>query len=362
MAMESHDEERAKLEEKTKMLEAKKLADKQRKAIEKKRLEDKRMGISISGGGNIPSNYDTPKSYVKEPVVEIKREITQTEKAPGKLGLQLGKSKKTTAYSQVLKEENVVEQEVKGGNIVTIDSTNNSKVQVEISEKISLKTKNDGGLESMEVKGELILVVNDKNSTQVKVHVNQGQNNAFQFKAHPNMNKNSYANDNILTLKDSTKSYPLATPSSILKWRFATSEEKFVPLVINLWPSTSGGETTIPVEFEKKCDFDLIDVTISIPIPGASPVIGEVTGSADYDHKNKTLHWRIPLIDSDTSTGTLEFNVPSAASSGFFPVHVSFRSKQTFCAIQVVGVSTNEGTPVDYSSISELSVEHYEIE
>lgn len=38
-------------------------------------------------------------------------------------------------------------------------------------------------------------------------------------------------------------------------------------LLVNLWPSTGGGETTVPVEYEKNCDFDLVDVTIAIPIP-----------------------------------------------------------------------------------------------
>jgi len=365
MAMESHDEEKAKMDEKVKVLEAKKSAEKQRKAIEKKKLEDRKMGISSAGfgggsSGSSSSSYEPPRNYAKEPVVETKKEVPQ-ERTIGKPGLQL-KTKKTTGYSQVLKEENVKEQEVKGGSSVTLDNLSSSKVHVEISEKIILRAKNDGGLESMEVKGELILIVNDKNCTQVQVQVNQGPNKGFQFKAHPNMNKTSYTNDNILLLKDPSKAYPLATPSSILKWRYATTEESMMPLVINLWPSTSGGETTVPVEFEKKCDFDLSDVKISIPLPGASPVIGEVTGSCDYDHKNKMLHWKVPLIDSDNPNGTLEFNVPSASTSSFFPVHVSFNSKQTFCAIQVVGISGPENTPADFTATTMLSVEQYDIE
>lgn len=44
------------------------------------------------------------------------------------------------------------------------------------------------------------------------------------------MNKNLYSGENTLALKDSTKAYPLNTPSSILKWRYVTKDEKMVPL------------------------------------------------------------------------------------------------------------------------------------
>ncbi len=96
------------------------------------------------------------------------------------------------------------------------------------------------------------------------------------------MNKTAYSSNNVLALKDSGKAYPTVTPTSILKWRYVAKEEKEIPLTsltllfnffsyfffkVNVWPSTSGNQTTVPVEFEKHCDFDLHDVDIQIPIP-----------------------------------------------------------------------------------------------
>lgn len=44
------------------------------------------------------------------------------------------------------------------------------------------------------------------------------------------MNKDAYANDNVLMLKDNSKSYPIGTGSTILKWRYVTKDEKAIPL------------------------------------------------------------------------------------------------------------------------------------
>jgi len=157
---------------------------------------------------------------------------------------------------------------------------------------------------------------------KLKVHVSQGENKEFQFKAHPNMNKNLY-NESILALKDPTKAYAVGVASSILKWRYTSKDEKNVPLTINVWPSTSGGETTVPVEYEKNCNFDLIDVVIAIPIPGSSPVIGDCVGSCDFDSRKGVLFWRIPFIDESNKSGSMEFNVPTAPNTAFFSLFKS---------------------------------------
>jgi len=131
-----------------------------------------------------------------------------------------------------------------------------------------------------------------------------------------------------------------------------------------VWPSTAGGETTVTVEFEKNCPFDLSDVNISIPIPGASPKIENATGSCEYDSKKNILHWRLPLIDKDGSSGNMEFSVPAAKNAGFFPVKVSFVTNHTYANIDVATVFANdEGKDsADYVSEHVLSVEQFDIE
>jgi hypothetical protein len=375
LTMESHNEERHKQEEKVKLEIARKKAEDERRRLDKKKMEDKKHGIGGGMGSEHLSNAyvgqgSGPRStFANEPVVESRRDSPKMEtRASAPKGLQLGKTKKTTGYSQVLKEENVTETEVPAAGPASAAQratpVSNQKVRVQVLEKIALVCENDGGLKSMEVKGELVVTAFDPKYAQAQIHTSLSDDNQFQFKAHPNMDKNLYAKNQILAVKDASKSYPIGTPSSVLKWRMVSKDENQIPLTINVWPSSGGGETTVPVEYEKKCDFDLANVVIAIPIPGASPVVGEVVGSYDYDPKKNILYWRIPLIDNDNKTGSLEFTVPQAPSSGFFPVRVDFTSNTTFAPVQIVAVTEGDaqnGT-VDFTPEFNLSVEQYDIE
>jgi len=229
-------------------------------------------------------------------------------------------------------------------------------------EKIVMESNNDGAVKQLEIKGELSVTVYDDSFSRVKIRLKPSDNKQYQFKAHPNMDKDLYSNDSILALKSSSKNYQLNIPTSILKWRFQTTDENYIPLSVNLWPSSSGGESTVPVEFEKKVPIEFSDILISIPIPGPAPVVGEVEGSCDFDSKKSVLYWRIPLIDNKKKTGSMEFTVPEAKNSQFFPVSVSFVSNKTLCPIEVIAAVDEKGTNIQFSTESNLSPELYKIE
>ena len=57
-----------------------------------------------------------------------------------------------------------------------------------------------------------------------------------------------------------------------------TTDEGMVPLLINCWPSASGGESYVNIEYESTTDFDLQNVAIAIPLPAlaASPKVNQV--------------------------------------------------------------------------------------
>lgn len=58
-----------------------------------------------------------------------------------------------------------------------------------------------------------------------------------------------------------------------------TTDESLVPLLINCWPSASGGESYVNIEYESTTDFDLQNVAIAIPLPAlaASPKVNQVS-------------------------------------------------------------------------------------
>lgn len=65
----------------------------------------------------------------------------------------------------------------------------------------------------------------------------------------------------------------------VLKWRFQSKDESLVPLAINCWPSASGSESYVNIEYESGVDYDLQNVVIAIPLPHMShaPAVNQVS-------------------------------------------------------------------------------------
>lgn len=107
---------------------------------------------------------------------------------------------------------------------------------------------------------------------------------------------------------------------------------------------TSGGESYVNIEYQSQVPFDLHGVQISIPVPaGGAPQVNQLDGDWRYDARKGHLIWSIELIDASNAAGALEFVVPAADPSAFFPVEVRERD---------MDVCTN--TPVEGEGLYEL--------
>jgi hypothetical protein len=64
----------------------------------------------------------------------------------------------------------------------------------------------------------------------------------------------------------------------VLKWRFQSRDESLVPLSLSCWPSASGSECYVNMEYESSVDYDLERVVIAIPLPHMShaPQVNQV--------------------------------------------------------------------------------------
>lgn len=60
-------------------------------------------------------------------------------------------------------------------------------------------------------------------SACIVVDIRSGANTGYQFKTHPNIDKQMYSNDNRLGLKDPDRPFPTGSPLGILKWRMQVS-------------------------------------------------------------------------------------------------------------------------------------------
>lgn len=65
-------------------------------------------------------------------------------------------------------------------------------------------------------------------------------------------------------------------------------------------------------------------------------MVGDVDGEYSYDSKKHLLNWRLTVVDSSNSQGSMEFTI-AGMPSDFFPVKVSFVSSKPYCNIEVSG-------------------------
>uniref|UniRef100_A0A6N2MPW7 Coatomer subunit delta n=1 Tax=Salix viminalis TaxID=40686 RepID=A0A6N2MPW7_SALVM len=197
--------------------------------------------------------------------------------------------------------------------------------------------------------------------------IETGGNPGVIFKTHPNMNKELFANENILGLRDPTRPLPTGQTGDagvgILKWRMQSADESMVPLTINCWPSVSGNETFVSIEYEASSLFDLRNVMISVPLPALRepPSVRQIDGEWRYDSRNSILEWSILLIDNSNHSGAMEFVVPPADSSSFFPISVRFSATSTYSELKVVNIlPLKGGAPPKFSQRTQLVTENYQ--
>ncbi|KAB0406101.1 hypothetical protein E2I00_019222 [Balaenoptera physalus] len=237
-------------------------------------------------------------------------------------------------------------------------------VHMKIEEKITLTCGRDGGLQNMELHGMIMLRISDDKFGRIRLHVENEDKKGVQLQTHPNVDKKLFTAESLIGLKNPEKSFPVSSDVGVLKWRLQTTEESFIPLTINCWPSESGNGCDVNIEYELQEDnLELNDVVITIPLPSGvgAPVIGEIDGEYRHDSRRNTLEWCLPVIDAKNKSGSLEFSI-AGQPNDFFPVQVSFISKKNYCNIQVTKVTQVDGnSPVRFSTETTFLVDKYEI-
>ncbi|CAK9204770.1 unnamed protein product [Sphagnum troendelagicum] len=306
------------------------------------------------GSGGLDSDAFVPKAR------------NATTGAPSKAsGMQLGKSTKTNQFLESLKAEGeVLVEAVAPGPVRSAAPVITDPITVGIEEKLTVTLKKDGGLENLVVQGTMSLVVQKEEDAYIRVQVDSGANKLFNFNTHPNIDKNLYAEKNILGLKDPKRPFPTGTSLAILRWRMQSKQESLVPLSINCWPSVSGGESYVNIEYEASKAFELQNVIIQIPLPALRdpPTVNQVDGEWRYDSRRSILEWTIVLIDNTNQNGSMEFVVPAADPSAFFPIDINFSSNKTFCDLKVGTVmQVQGGNPVRFAKRTQLVADSYQV-
>lgn len=311
-------------------------------------------------GDTAPSVQESPKTTYVPP---------SRPTGPSK-ALKLGnKNKDVDSFVDQLKSEgeNVISstEPMKQATLIKNTLPHTESIHLHVEEKITLTALRDGGLQNMEVLGLVTLRITDEKYGKIKIQMENKDDKGAQFQTHPNIDKELFKTHHQIGLRNSTKPFPLNADIGVLKWRFQTQDDSYMPISINCWPSENGsGGCDVNIEYELEQDLlELNDVTISIPIMSgsSSPIVTECEGEYYYDARKNILEWKMPVVDSNNKTGSMEFSA-NGKPGDFFPVTVNFISNTPFCSVKVIDVMSLENDQtVKYSTDTVFLVEKYEV-
>ncbi|CAL4960614.1 unnamed protein product [Urochloa decumbens] len=290
--------------------------------------------------------------------------LTATSKVAG--GMKLGKAKKTNQFLESLKAEGelISEDTQPSGSQSKLSSVPPSDpIAVAIEEKINVTVKRDAGIHNFDIQGTLALQVLNDTDGFIQLQIKNQDLPGLSFKTHPYINKELFNSQQIIGAKDLNRPFPSGqNETPLVKWRIQELEESSLPLSVNCWPSVSGNETYVNIEYEASEMFDLHNVVISIPLPAlrGAPSVRQIDGEWKYDSRNSLLEWSIILIDQSNRSGSMEFAVPAADPSTFFPISVGFSASSTFSNLKVTSIlPLREGNPPKFSQRIQLVTDNY---
>ena len=288
---------------------------------------------------------------------------TMKKSSGGGKGMKLGKKK--TSLLETFKQDTVV-PELESPKAAPAPKVPVDPVTIDIEEKISCTMQSDGTLEGLDIQGNMTLEVHTEESSCIRVLAELGDNQSqgIQFKTHPNIDKALFNSSSTLGLKDPNRPFPTGSALGVLKWRLSPKDESMMPLQISCWPSVSGSDTYVNIEYEASEAFDLQNLQIVIPIPGNQPPqVNSCDGDYQLDPRNQCLIWQNELVDDSNRSGSMEFVLSNVDPEGIYPIEVEFGSSNLFCQIGVAGVvSCGDNQPVRYAVRSMLQTDSYIVE
>lgn len=374
--MDSHEEKVYQAVRQTQEREAKIKMMEKAKELQRQRMEAAKKGIKpsfgSSGGFGTTSNNYTPTTSVD--VVNVQNDVKPPSHsiAQKPRGMKLGgKGRDVESFVDQLKSEGEKVTTPVSNNISQVGTKTPSiksdidDVHLRLEEKLIVRMGRDGGVQQFEVLGLVTLHIGNEKWGRIRVQLENKDTRGVQLQTHPQVDKELFKLRSQIGLKQAAKPFPLHSDVGVLKWRLQSTEESFVPLQINCWPSETGdGSCDVNIEYDlTHTNLELADVNITIPLPiGCQPTVGECDGTYTHESRKNHLVWSLPLIDSSNKTGSLEFSAPRSIPNDFFPLTVSFTSKTSYASIKITDVLlVDDDSPVKHTIDAVLFPEKYEV-
>jgi hypothetical protein len=212
-------------------------------------------------------------------------------------------------------------------------------VKVDIEEKVTAVLQVEGGLQGeAECQGQFqVTVLNAEKAGLVSFRLNP-QDQEFKYKVHPNLNKQSHAN-NVLEVRDTGKAFKVGVPAPLVKWRGTSTKEDFLPVSLSCWPSSTadGTEMVLQLELTDK-SVTLEDVHIRFPAPGncGANITSKEPENSEAQFDGQCVHWHIPNLDATEGSGMLEFTARADSASLLPATFEAIRRGQTKCPMDIL--------------------------
>ncbi|XP_078440001.1 clathrin adaptor complexes medium subunit family protein [Wolffia australiana] len=387
--MESHEEKLHKLVMQSKINETKDVMKRKASEIDKSKIEkgkvDKGGYSSISSSGRIessfndmnissgPTGFGSASGFGSNTSVDSfstpsRGRPAALAPAPMGQGMQLGKTKRASQFLESLKAEGeVIIEDVKPSiaNEGKVSLPSTDPIAFSIEEKLNVTLKRDGGVGTFDIQGTLSVQILNQDDGHIQFQVENRSIPGLTFRTHPNINKELFNSDHVVGLKDPNRPFPSGQNDvGVVKWRIQSMDESAIPLTVNCWPSISGNETFVNIEYEASDLCDLHNVVISVPLPALreAPSVRQIDGEWRFNPRNSTLEWSILLIDGGNRSGSMEFVVPAADPSAFFPINIRFSAVSTFSDVKVTDVfPLRGGAPPKFSQRAQLLTDSYQV-
>uniref|UniRef100_A0ACD5VHM5 Uncharacterized protein n=1 Tax=Avena sativa TaxID=4498 RepID=A0ACD5VHM5_AVESA len=374
--MESHEEKLHKLVKQSKINETndvmrRKVAEIEKNKIERSKTEDVRFGPKRTPNNFSDIHIRGPES---DPIFRDIDPFPQKPKgSPGQTKVPVNRMilHKTQNTNQLIKsleaEGEVILEDTQLSAIQSRSSSSippSDPITVTIEEKLNVTVKRDGGVSNFDIQGTLALQVLNDIDGYLQLQIEKQDLPGLSFKTHPNINKELFNGQQIVGARDPNRPFPSGkNETHLVRWRIEGLDESFLPLTVNCWPSVSGNTTIVNFEYEASKMFDLQNVVISIPLPALreAPSVKQIDGEWKYDSRNSVLEWSVILIDQSNPCGSMEFSVPAADPSNFFPISVGFSALNTFSSLKVTAVRPLREGSSKYSQRVRLVTAKYDV-
>ena len=384
---------RAEMQKKAKTLQDEKMAQMRQAFVSGQPTSGPTGRMEGFGGGGPPSqgggiggfmdqfnsNQQNQGQAVQEeynPYAALQQPKTAAPAAPkvlAKSGMKLGGmggGKKDSLISAMAAEDNLFGGASKGGAdfgfgapVPPPVAAPSTPLTLSLDEKITVNMNREGAVESCEVKGILNLTANTDAGAAAVISVNKAQlPPSFNFATHPKVDKKTYERQGLLSLKGG-KGFPVGRGVGILRWSYGN--EDAAPISINCWPEDEGnGRILVSIEMElTRTDLVLHDVNILLPLGTQNPPsIESIDGQMKHDPSAGMMCWHFDTVDSNNSSGSLEFSIDGTNPEVFFPIQIGFRSETLLCPIVISGVTnSSSGAPIPNEMTKTFTPERYQV-